>query len=799
MCKRNDIIAGVILVLGGIIILYSLANSETYTMINASGGLQVAKDSTALQPNEAMVMDNLVLDPGGFPKARQGYSYWDSVAVNTNEEIEAINVYEPYLGTKRMVFATNGGVYISPSLTDPGDVDWDTLKMGWDGDSLTTTNGDTILTDSGNNWWYSKMVAWTEVEPRDSIDIDGTKYSIGVYFKSHKTAYLGSNFADTSGLYSTYTVYKTTKGDVSFTQEGDKLYISDSELHPLVYNDTNFVFLALIDSGTVDDTIGLTGGLSYNVGLVHMTLNANTVIGDSSARWQEPNADTGYYFSCYFYGRLHPSEPFGHQKWTGIITEIDTVTDHSTRGDGLRLDRIFPYELINQHWLFYEIHTPQANCVIDSGWAVQDSNKNWMDDVYGTAYLESFYAVDGDSGGYSQGTYPSSIRRIYCNDVNTFSVPWLDTIFFATGNPYYIFSRVPFKLNLQTPIDTTYKEFPRFEQIFFYNNQLYGYGFDRSGFNIRSEVNYNRLWYSEIAQSIGLATFHRFIKPSFNFDIDVDENITVLFDLRSRAFIGTNKGIWTFSGIPRLRGGTSDLIVRKVVSNNGIPDIDNAIKATEEYGYFTNRSGVYYFDGVRPEKISWNVDPIIQDNYGSRIVMVYQDNMLYVSFPDSNFTLVYDERFQKFTTKLSFGMTCAYAPSDTNIIYFGHSEHKGQVFYYPNGKYYNQLSNATETYSTAYESGWMPDGGYWINKRIKEGNFSINGSLTSKIKLYTNFGATPCDTAICDSTGIFVYRKQFDNDCVGEYFKIRIEGGADSAAVIAGYRIEWEEWYPDIK
>jgi hypothetical protein len=240
-----------------------------------------------------------------------------------------------------------------------------------------------------------------------------------------------------------------------------------------------------------------------------------------------------------------------------------------------------------------------------------------------------------------------------------------------------------------------------------------------------------------------------------------------------------------------------------VVSNNGIPDLDNWAKATEEYGYFTNKTGIYRFNGVRPEKISYLVDPIIEQNYNSQIVMVYQNPNLYVSFTDSNLTLVFDERFEYYdpvfkgvvipSTTFDFGMTCAYVDPASDYVYFGLNGKPGRIYYYPNGEYWDRNSSTdSSAIEIEYKSGWQSYGGYWLNKRVSEGYFPMLTPDTASVSIYSDFSGTADDVITADSAGRFVYRKDADNDATGEYFQVAIRDTVYEQTIIGGYRLIWE-------
>ena len=788
MKKRDEIIIGLLLVLMAVIFFSArCAEAQVYQVPNYSGGLNLLDDSVNIGANQALVLKNFTLDAPNVLTNRQGYSYIDSSAMDISQEIDEIYVYEPYQDTKRMVIASNGGIYIAPSLAPmPISTDWDTLKIHFHGDDLSVTNGANTVYDVGDHdWWYSKMVSWIEATARDTVDISGTKYPIGAHHFADNFASITDNYAGSTDTVATYIVYKGTKGDISFTQQDDKLYISDSELHPIIYDDTSYVFMALIDSGSVDDTLALTEESRYDKGRVHLEFQSNTIVGDTSVVWAEStNVDTSYLFTAYgFFG-------FGNGTWSAFIEDFYISYDKYY----IRLDRPFPYELIGQYWLPYSITNPQSNCVSDSGWAVQDSNKSWLDETYGTTYLQDFYAIDANSG-YSAGTIPSTIRRIFCNNENTYSINTLDTLTYEIGDYYYVFSRVPFRLSA---IDTTYKEFPRFEQIFFYNSQLYGFGFDRDGYSPIAELNYNRQWYSETGISARAGIMHRYIKPFFNFDIDLTDNTTVMFQLRGRGYIAAKKSIWSFTGSPL----TNSFYLEKVLSNNGITDIDNWAKATEEYGYFANYNGVYRFDGVRANKISLEIDRAFNKYHDSRIVLGYfgAEQKLFLSFPDSNVTYFYDERFTRSNVWVGpwdFGMTAFYAPVDTNIFYFGHSTYKGRVFYYPNGTYYDGIPDTSKAITCVYESGRQSlTEGPWTSKRLVTGFFPVYSAGNFSMQTFADFSSVASDTFTSATTGSKAFR--VDNlSATGDYFKVKISAVAGTQFVLRPYRLEYQE--ADIK
>jgi hypothetical protein len=230
-----------------------------------------------------------------------------------------------------------------------------------------------------------------------------------------------------------------------------------------------------------------------------------------------------------------------------------------------------------------------------------------------------------------------------------------------------------------------------------------------------------------------------------------------------------------------------------VVSNVGIPDPDNLAKATEEYVYFATTDGIYLFNGVRAEKMSYKIDPFILHYNQSRCVLGYQRERLYLSYPDSDVTFIYNEPLQAWTGPMDFGMTCICTLPDTNIIYFGMHKYKGRVFYYPSSVYSDQSPTQSVNPTVEYQSGWQSFGGYWLNKQVNEGFFPISTLGNVRISVWADFDTIACVDDTTNHSGRYVYRPQFTPDCVGEYFKVNIQASSGANAIIQGYRLLWEE------
>lgn len=798
--KSNDIVVGIALIVFAILIILfgkcekvEAQESGVYEVANFLGGKVVSGDSTNLKPNEALDLVNLIPDMWNVLTNREGYSYWNDSLISDNE-IQQIFIYEPYADTQRLVFACNGFIYINPDLDDPGAVDWDTLRFSVDADSLIFTFGQFFL-DGLDRQFFTRYVADGDI----IIDENDATYIVDLLNYAYSDwLWIVSSYGGTTDTFACEIVKKLA-GTPHFNQYRKGLHISDSEGFPLVYNDTSMIFLAVVDTGTFtssDTTRDST--FIYNFNQVHISGLFVHGRGDST-QFITGGVKPGDIFLYYLTNtgwagenRLDRYETTVDITFAAIVE--DTLTNPVSNKQILKLDRSMPFTPVN-YWNDYEIKRETYPCILnDTALFVGDNTKSWWDSQYGDNYLTTFYAV-GESSGY-QANY-----QIYCNADTTFTAMKTKSLYageMLANDNYTIFSRIP--VDVDTFWLDQYIEFPRFAKTLFYNNQLYAFGYDQTtGADIggcceqgqNERANQNRIWYSEISMPF-------YIRYNYNFDITSTSGITNTFELRNGLYISDESSIWRFSGSPRLFGSSGDGIINRVVSNNGIPDIDNYIKATEEYGYFVNRTGIYRFDGVRPEKISWDIDRIIEDNYNSRIVTVFQDRKLFVSFPDSNFTLVYYEDFDNFYP-LDFGMTCAYAPPDTNIIYFGLKGYTGRIYYYPNGEYWDRNSSTdSSALSIRYLSGKQSYGGYWKNKQVEQGYFQMLSPDTATIYITSDFDAAPSDTVTADSSGRFVYNELF-TDVVGEYVQVEIVDTVSNQIIIGGYRMLWKEVPPSKK
>lgn len=774
-----------------------------YKVDNFTGGVNLAGDSTDLAPNEALSLKNFILTENSA-ESRNGISIWNTNSIDTNGtplKIDNIFIYEPYPDTFRLCIAAAGFIYIIPTLDNPawdttsfpGDVDsaWGQYRLGFSDDSLIADYNGLDVARPSPSWFYLK------VSKGDVLVVDGdsssSEYSIANTDGSNDTVLtLGSVYQGETTLVADFTVYKKIyQGSANFRQDGALLYISGLNDFTVVYNDTNYQFLALVDTGTITSTAALLDSIvSYNEGTVKVTRNSNVVRNWRGADFGGTGnrVEAGMIFTLIwdigFYDARGNYVTF-KGRWASEIVDVDSSLNTLELFDDVTL--LTPNEQVITPWTSlidqpYEIVQYLRPCNFDADIQVRDSSKNWFDDQYGDQYLLGLYSVL-NVGGIQESPL------IYCNGDSSFQIDTTDSEIGAisAGDYYYIFTGNP-------KVEDVNFRAPSFEQIFVKNGQFYGYGkqadsFDPD-FNTR-EVKENRIWFSEIDIPF-------LMKTTYILDLDKTENITVIFELINGGYIATANSIWRFSGIPSTDIRDGDLRFRKIVSNIGIPDIDNWAQATLEYIYFADETGLYVFNGIRPRKISQRIAPIFKRYSQSDMVMGYYpyENQLFISWPDSNVTWYYDETFDAFPGYFNFGMTCMNQQSadiDTNIFFFGVNIQPGHVFFYPNTVYFDSLPGGSAAIDYEYLSGHQSHGDYSYIKKPLEIAVSTQSPGVMEIAFYSDFSTSKADSFVTDSTGNFVHIPPFGaGDVWGEYIQTGITASAGQKLILRGYTTEMQ-------
>lgn len=772
-----------------------------YKVDSFTGGVNLSGDSTDLAPNEALSLKNFILTANSA-ESRHGISILNVNPIGTSGvavKIDNIFKYEPYPDTFRLCIAAAGFIYIIPTLDNPawdttsfpGDADsaWGQYRLGFSDDSLTAFYNGLDVARPSPSWFYLK------VSKGDVLVIDGdsssSEYSIANTDGSNDTVLtLGSVYQGETTLVADFTVYKKIyQGSANFRQNGALLYISGLNDFTIVYDDTNYQFLALVDTGTVTSTAALLDSIvSYNEGTVGVTRNSNVVRNWRGANFggTDNRVEAGMIFTLIwdisFYDTRENYVTF-KGRWTSEIIDIDSSLNTLELADNVTL--LTPNEQVITPWTSlidqpYEIVEYLRPCNFDADIQVRDTLKNWFDDQYGDQYLLGLYSVL-NVGGIQESPL------IYCNGDSSFQIDTTDSEIGAisAGDYYYIFTGNP-------KVEDVNFRAPSFEQIFVKNGQFYGYGKQADSFDPdfnTKEVKENRIWFSEIDIPF-------LMKTTYILDLDKTGDITTIFELINGGYIATTNSIWRFSGIPSTDIRDGNLNVRKIVSNIGIPDIDNWAQATLEYIYFADETGLYFFNGIRPKKISQRVDPLFERYSQSDMVLGYypMENQLFISWPDSGVTWIYDENFDAFVGPFDFGMTCMNQQSadlDTNIFFFGHADTLGHVFFYPNTVYYDSMPATSANIAYEYLSGHQSHGDYSYSKKILEIAVSTQSSGIMEVAFYNDFSTTKSDSFITYSTGNFVHAPSFGRGrSYGEYIQTGITASAGQKVVLRGYTTE---------
>lgn len=802
MTKRAEVIFGLLLILTALAYIFLCAipahSQESYIVPNFAGGIFVTGDSSDILPNQALSMVNVSLDVDGSIVGRWGYSVIDSVSPDTTKEIQKLFIYQPQSGTQRLVFVQDGYIYVFDSLKVPKSVTWSNYRLKYTGGNITIATGNANVYDvAKDNWYYITTGVGDQVKfANDSLR---TVVSLSDSFDYKMSL--------TPGLFgtgtTTYTVYKKLNKPSWVGGFNKKLYLCDSldrNGETWVYddNDKSIKNIIAVDTGLVSKAPALNDTLwGYNAGLARIFRNTNKAYASNdSIKWQTSNGVTPGRIFIYDY-RKPPDYTTRHQFIT-TITAVDSARRVLTLNDAFT-------DLAADSWNGYKIAAYLDNCSLDSGLAITDKYKNWNDVSFGDFYLKTFYAVLGDSG-LNDG------KIAYCNTDTTFSVSRREALrlgksstlywhpdssgtSFLNGNRYYILSRYP---NAVTNFESTVN----FHQLLFFDNSLFGFG--TSGtmplryFGNHTTYN-NRVFYSE-------PYLPYYMPYNYNFDLDANEKVTALFEIQNSLFIASDRAIWRMGGSPSLRSGGGDMSLSKAVTGLGIKNFDQVTVAGNDYAYFLSYGDIYKFNGYRAEKISFPIEPILAKYANAKSLLWYMDHKLFVSFPDSSVTIVYDEERNypngAFYT-WDFGVNAVYVMPDSNIFYFATPQHKGHIFYWPNGLYYDHFPTYNYRYSIEYSTGWQSFGKPSLMKYlITQGSeVPLLAPDTMYLDVYVDFEDTVRQTLTCRQPYRYVYIPAFNNKCVGEYFKFifRTEPLAVAASPLArinlkGYRLTWNGW-----
>jgi len=212
-----------------------------YTVNDFSGGMQIYKDSSMLNPNEALDIYNLMFDNAGSLTKRHGINYWSINQCPSGETLKTI--YYLNTTTGKSVFLAATQKYIYKNTTIDSSLGW-TNKLGYNKGTVKIYHDDSLVYGT-NTWWL------VGIKEGDSLVIGDSTYGVHT-IKADTCFSIGRTFnvASDSGL--SYKITRTLVGEPYITSWNNKTYIADKHSPAFVVDDSSLVWLNLVDSGIVD-------------------------------------------------------------------------------------------------------------------------------------------------------------------------------------------------------------------------------------------------------------------------------------------------------------------------------------------------------------------------------------------------------------------------------------------------------------------------------------------------------------------------------------------------------------------
>ena len=716
-------------------VLVYAQDRQTYSVNDFSGGLNVVTDSIDLQPNEAITLDNFVLDRFGALHKRYGVDTWNDSLIS-GSHIKDVEYVEDSNGDKNFYVATDSFIFALNSWDQDSvtTATWAGLEIDYTDGSIDSIEGRYVYGDS-----TSDSLAWIMVTAiGDYFRVGDSTYVIDSIFSDLKLFVSGistpSEVADTIGDAS-YRLMKRVIGEPQLSSFNSKLFVADDASHPWYYDDDKVYLLGVADSGYVNSYETLCDTCSEYNGTDTILARGDriSIVGSGSFDKTTPSGHdvdaVGNMFMTTYRWFYYGEERNGY--WQSRITSIiDTAT--------IVLDRGIPFSggdgiIINPadegfSWgISHELYVPSSFATS----RVSDSSKSWMGDEY-----IGFLLVNGNDA--------TSASVLNLNE-NMFLYP--DSgVDFTTTDRYYIISDLPNISNIRLHIvhldpaggypnpwgddpwiwayqDTTYFPTNYYSQIIFHRNRLYAIGYsignaDRpDSIGVRDTINTNRVWFSDI----GLPNY---MPSDWNFDLSGANNnralfssdqSTAMFILRDDLYVITNSNIYRISGEPIF--GPEDLYVTQVIQGVGTNQSNGVITTKDNVAYIMNQQGIWLFDGNTIQKISYKIDPLVESYRNSNMVAgKFKDN-LFFSYPDSGVTIVMHDPTKAFTT-WNFGMEFINDQSvaiDSNYFLFSRFEDSAYIMKYPrNYSTFDDdwLPDSSIIYPAEYKSGWQTFGHY---------------------------------------------------------------------------------------
>ena len=689
-----------------ILFLYSSVFAQQrreYTVREFTGGLNVVTDSIDLALNEMVQADNFTMDRFGALHKRFGIDAWNDSLISA-DTIMDIHYLENKSGDKMLYIATNNYIYEAKTWEDVDSMEtWDSLTVGG-GSIVDYTRGQIDTAISGQKYIYGDTTSWMlSVLLNDIIIIGSSTYTIDSVL-SDTSLHVVETVATHGG--ENYRILKNITGRPSLSSYNGILYVADDLNEPWWYDGIQPFNLGIVDSGIVDSVQALTEPTAYSgdgqAGLISRTSQQFPMWFNTSVLNLTDSVTVG--------DNLHLFTPDAgyHSEFTCEILEIN-IANNSFRvnlfpgaGEYWRPpipDNQVPsafYGLLHVDYNNSRFWIMEGETWADSRApaAIFDSSKSWLYEDY-----QGFLLMNGKDA--TKGA------PIVSNDPTTISYDSLDGNFdFVAGDQYYIVWQAPHLINKIVNfdwywynLDSVFVNEIYFSQIYFHRNRLYAIGreiirhtveYDRwNVFTAGDTTSTGRVWFSDLGRM-------GYIPSDFNFDIyganPYGENISIfssdatnhLFVLRNDLHLLTESNIYRISGEPI--PGPEDLWISQVIQGLGSNQPNGVIITRDNKAYIMNQQGIWVFNGIEVNKISYFVDPLVERYRGSRMVAGQFKDNIFFSYPDSNKTLLFFDPLKKFYGPWSVGMLTIndqFVAIDSNYFLFSRVEDSAYVLKYP--------------------------------------------------------------------------------------------------------------------
>jgi hypothetical protein len=685
-------------------------------------GLNLMRDSVDLAPGEAVQLDNFMLDRFGVLHKRYGVQNWND-SLLSGGHIRDIHYVDDGSGNKSIFFiayddsTSNYVLYRLPGWTDTT-TSWYPLRVGYENGEITQTVSATKTIIGTSTKWMLR------VSPGDVISWNGNIRTVSEVYNDTSFG-VTTAISDDATNYS-YKIFKTTTADASLSTWNGQLFVADAEGLPWVFKDSIFTFLIFVDSGTVDTTFSIEDTLLPWYGMqtpkyqVYPTLHiqGDRVVSDTNLFddtfnngaqvdsvgnlfcidlfiYTQRKVNAGKYF--FFRSPIKTVNAYGNV----LVLEDEVIVENFSNNlvaqpsaSALNFSRYGNYEI---HYNVYsptgQVSTYTTDAVIR--WYIKHPNtghattiKEYLSDQR-KSYIENyagFYIMNSNNATYTSEISESTGPYIYYDS----------TLSFDVGDKYYIFQKPPYSFVTYRPnfgdtlqIDQTY-----YSQIYFWRNRMYAIGKRLKQKLVKypwvpadttesDSTNYERVWYSDLA-------LPQIVYPDYNFDItgahtDVDRGYFTgtrcrsFFGLRDVLYVITDNNIFAISGEPEPT--PDNFYITRVINGVGTNQPRGTITTKNKHAYIMNTEGIWRFDGRIIEKISYRIDPLIEQYRNSSMVAGQFKDNLFFSYPDSDITVVLHEPTQAFTL-WDFGMECMnnqFVAIDSNYFLFWLADFRATV------------------------------------------------------------------------------------------------------------------------